>query len=213
MTGLSRSAIVLSFVFICVVLPNAWAEEWKSPDGNVSVTVPAPARFKAHPADSKVLGGWQTEDELLTLMITEKGNPSAFPLALKPVVEGFEKSAQQELKIVTSLGSATITREGHDLLTMTCSGELGKVTIFVTQLLFATERKVYYAIVRGVGFDTRTDPDVSTFLSTFKPLTPTLRVVHSPNAAPLGRSNDQTTDAPVQKTLAYQMGKLAAYLL
>ncbi len=146
------------------------ADEWNTPDGMISVTVPDPTRFVEVKIGPEALVAWKSMDGNLVMAFAELANPKEERLRLSPVVEGFANEFRKTFKNVEILHSSVEQHSGHEVLVMTGRGEKEEFTAYSTQVITSTGGKVYKAMATGIGIDTRTDPDATAFIASFKPL-------------------------------------------
>jgi hypothetical protein len=158
---------IISLLFLSSM---SLADEWRTPDGKISVAIPDRERFTEINHGPEVLVSWRSTDGKLVMVVGEMANPADVTLNLPQVTQGFLKEMSKNLKNASILRSATEQRNGHDVLIMSSQGEREGVIVYTTQILMTTGGKVYKAIVHGSGIDTRTDPDTTAFIASFRPL-------------------------------------------
>jgi len=186
------------------------ADEWKTPDGVISVAIPDPARFVVVNPGPEALVAWKSMDGNLMMVFVEIPNPRNERLELSPMVDGFANQLRKAFKNVKILHSAVEVRAGHEVLSLTGSGEKKELTIYETEVFVSTGGKVYKATVTGAGIDTRTDPDATTFIASFKPLVPGQSRPTALVPAPVGQlvQMPPEPEADVSQKLGFYAGML-----
>ena len=194
----------------------ARAEERKSPDGNIAVTVPDPARFTAQiDLPPKVIMSWQSEDQAVRMLVsalpTPPGPPPSDTARAKTNYEvGFMRELNSRFANGKLLHSVVELRNGHEVFVMSGQGESEGTTVYFTQAITITAGNSYVVAVIGFGIDTRTNPDATAFIKSFKILDP-----HPsgplPSAPPVTEPVQQQK-APVDQ-VAYTAGMVAGVCL
>lgn len=161
-----------SVVVLLLAFGPVRAAEWKTPDGMVSVTAPDETRFVAVDPPPRALVLWQSQDLMMRMMVGEMPNPQHFKLGQSGLEQGLMKELNAQFRNGKLLVSVVETRNGHEVFTMTARGESEEHTVFMTQSITAVGGKAYVAGVISFGKDTRTDPDATEFIASFKVLAP-----------------------------------------
>src|SRR5262245_8075048 len=159
-------------VVLLLAAGAARAEEWKTPDGVIAVTVPDPTRFVQADHGPDVLVVWQSRDESLRMLVGEMPAPPNAGLKQSGLEQGLMKEVNRRLRNGKLVSSSVEVRDGHEVFTMTAQGEGNGTTVYFTQVIVARGGKAYKVAVAGFGKDTRTDPDATRFSSSFKILSP-----------------------------------------
>jgi hypothetical protein len=207
----NRPSYPTALVLVLLLSPTAIAEDWTTPDGKMSVAIPDSTRFTQIDLGQEVLVGWQSNDGTLVMTVGEMANPRGERLILPPVVEGFAKEFGKSMKNSTILSSSTGHRDGLEFLTMSGKGEKDERTIYVSQVLTTTGKKVYKVLVTGNGVDTRADNDVKALFKSFKPVGKVMEPLPSP-PIPTGQALDKQSQK-VEETIGYRIGYVIGMLL
>jgi hypothetical protein len=153
------SRLAMSLILVLLFAPAARAEEWRSPDGNMSVSVPSPARFASVNPTAPAVAQWESADRAVVLRLVDIPNPQ-FP---RPERAAFEQSFAQEVqgKVVTSSVEA---KDGYDFFTMIAVGTVGGDEVYVAQTVVFRGWRMYKAVATSRD-DPRTDKDIKVFLA------------------------------------------------
>jgi hypothetical protein len=170
MVGFCKSPISTACIFLLSLSSSALAEDWKSPDGRISVAVPDPTRFVQAILAPEPLVSWKSIDMKLFMFVFEEPQPKDVKLQQSAVIENFSNEFMMKWRNAAIVDSSSEQRGGHEVFSITGKGEQGEITIYVTKIVMSTGGKVYKALVMGIGIDTRTDPDATAFIASFKPL-------------------------------------------
>jgi hypothetical protein len=185
-----------AFIVLFFVADTACAEEWKTPDGMIAVTVPDPARFVKVDTEQGALVVWDAQDHTLRMLVSEmdappntKPNPGQVEQAFMSEVNARFKNG----KLLTSLPSV---QNGYVVFTLTAQGEQDGTTVHLTQTLTVVGGKSYRAVVGGFGKDTRTDPDAIRFIDSFKiqASPPPPAAIPNPQQSPIPAKECNRTD-------------------
>jgi hypothetical protein len=145
--------------------PEAPAEEWKSEDGKIAVTVPDAPAFEKTPAKLGVLAMWVSQDKRITLGVVQTAWQAGLPLEPKSIGQGMAQGFHGELL------STEMTKQGeHPMQIATCRSRTLNGELFATQEVVTFGDRAYKIIATSVGVDTRTQPECQKFLASLKPL-------------------------------------------
>ncbi|MCA9020325.1 MAG: hypothetical protein KDA74_09305 [Planctomycetaceae bacterium] len=152
-----------SFILVCILTQSVSAEEWKSADGVISVTVPDQSRFVQTESQPPASIIWASTDETLSLMVAEVQIPPNIPLRQSSLEEGITEELGGQI-----LDSTSELHKGHELFTITNSSQIFEPELIMTQKIIAINNKAYKLMAMGFGKDVRTDPEAVKFLSSLK---------------------------------------------
>lgn len=188
--------IPTTFLLLLCFPGGAWAEEWKSSDGMVSVAAPDPERFVQSKPVPPVMASWESKPGTIKFFITEKAVPPNYKLNPTVLEQMFMHEINSKMKNGKLLDSSTQKHEGYDFFTMTGKGDKEEATRYFTQSITATDKKIYIVAALGIGIDTRTDPDASAFIRSFK--------AHVPQSQT--RTDEDVEAAHIYRTMAIVSG-------
>ena len=202
--GLQAIVVLLSAAGV------AGAEEWRTPDGAISVAVPDPTRFVQGNPVPPGLALWESRDGTMQMAIGGLPSPPNGKLRQSPVEQGFMKEMSAQWKNAMLVSSVVEQRNGCEVLTMTARGTANGTPAYLTQTLTVAGGKAYKAMVVGFGRDTRTDPDATAFIESFKILVPSSPAPVQPAPRDAGPVPNQK--APVDQ-VSYTAGMIAGACL
>jgi hypothetical protein len=141
------------------------ADDWTSSDNIISVKQPDGSRFVQLEPTPPLSVIWTSQDESIKLGIAI----IQLPRSMELIQTSIEKGLAEEIngKIVASDKSQ---RGGHQVFTMTATGEVAGNPVYITQSVVAIGEKVYKAMAIGIGKDTRTNSDSINFIGSLKVL-------------------------------------------
>lgn len=201
-----------ALVLLLLAPVAADAEEWKTPDGNVSVEAPDAARFEKA-AQPQTLVFWHARDESLNCGVIALPAPKNVRLERASIEAGFMKELNAQMRNAKLLASTTEVRAGHEVHTMTAQAEQpGGGTVYFTQTICLVRGQGYKALAVGFGRDTRTDPDAVAFIGSFKILVPAPVLHPAAPDGPVGRQPAGDQKQPVER-ISYNAGQIAGVCL
>ena len=159
-------ALLLAY---CVTAGSAFADDWKSADGNIAVTPPDQMRFDKIDSQPPLIMTWVAHDESIKLGVVEIIWSSKVKIIRESVEKAFAKEINGEI-----IASSVEEQFGHTIMKMTAKGVIpnSEDEIYITQFVVGVGEKVYKIMAVGVKQDARTDPDAINFLNSFKILPP-----------------------------------------
>ncbi|QDT43657.1 hypothetical protein Pan241w_37590 [Gimesia alba] len=195
-----------SFAFVCLLLSSVSAEEWKSADGVISVTVPDESRFVETESQPPASIIWTSTDETLTLMIAEVKIPPNMPLRQSSIEKGITEELGGQI-----LHSTSEMRQGYELFTIINQSQDFTPELIMTQKIVDINDKVYKLMAMGFGKDVRSDPDAEKFLSSFK--IHVTRRDTPPQAAPDSRGVSTNPETDMVDFISQKLGAIGILLL
>jgi hypothetical protein len=127
------------------------------------VTVPDASRFVQLETTPPLAVVWVSQDETIKLGVSIIQLPRRMELIQASVEEGMAE--EMHGRIVESSKSQL---DGHQVFTMTATGDVAGSSVHITQSVVAIGDKVYKAMAIGIGKDTRTLSDARDFIGSFK---------------------------------------------
>ncbi|HAH44883.1 MAG TPA: hypothetical protein DCM07_08485 [Planctomycetaceae bacterium] len=199
-------SLLKTFASVCLLVSSVSAEEWKSADGVISVTVPDEFRFVETESQPPVSIIWVSTDETLTLMIAEVQIPPNMPLRLSSIEQGITGEMGGQI-----LNSTSEMRQGYELFTITNQSQDFTPELIMSQNIIAIKGKVYKLMAMGFGKDVRSDPDAEKFLSSLK-IHVTRRDI-PPQAAPGSRGALTNSETSMVDFISQKLGSIGILLL
>jgi len=141
----------------------AASDIWQSPDGRISVMMPASDLFQKMDTVTTFNIAWGTPDGSLSIGVTSEPNPKLLPV---------DKPAREKV-FVTATG-ATITYSEIDqtqsvpVLKMMSKGRMGSTVVYSYQAIVAVGDKVYKAIAMSFDKDIKDIAPAMDFVDSLK---------------------------------------------
>jgi hypothetical protein len=161
-----------AFLVLFLVADTVHAEEWKTPDGMIAVTVPDLARFVKVDTEQDALVIWDAQDHTMRMLVSESDAPAKIKPNPGSVEEAFMLEVNKRFKNGKLRSSFVGVQNGYVVFRLTAQGDQNGTPVYLTQTLTVFGGKSYKAMVGGFGKDTRTDPDAIRFIDSFKILAP-----------------------------------------
>ncbi|QDU06981.1 hypothetical protein [Gimesia aquarii] len=199
-------SLLKTFASVCLLVSSVSAEEWKSADGVISVTVPDESRFVETESQPPVSIIWASTDETLTLMIAEVQIPPNTPLRQSSIEQGITGEMGGQI-----LNSTSEMRQGYELFTITNQSQDFTPELIMSQNIIAINGKVYKLMAMGFGKDVRTDPDAEKFLSSLK--IHVARRDTPPQAAPGSWGASTNSETSMVDFISQKLGSIGILLL
>jgi hypothetical protein len=200
---------VLTAIVVLLLASNAvHAEEWKSPDGVIAVTIPDPTRFIQTDAGPEALASWELKDESLRIVVGEMPLPPGPKLRQSGLEQGLMREVNRGLSNGRLVASSVQVLAGHELFSMTAMGERDGVTVYFTQIICPVGSKAYKVAVAGIGKDTRSDPDATRFMSSVRIIASAASSTtnQAPPTQGLAPTEADNSGAKVSQTMGYIAG-------
>jgi len=201
--------LLRAFTIVCLCATCLSAAQWKAKDGNISVAVPDESRFVEVDAVPPLSVTWISTDETIRLGVAEIPIRPNMKLIRSSVEEGLAEEMRGKI-----VASSTRQQDGHEVFLMTGHGRVLETEVYITQAVVAVGDKVYKVMATGLGKDTRTDSDATTFMSSFKILA-TKRAVTPHASQSVPGSPPASGDSPksVVDLLSQKIGGISALIL
>lgn len=192
----TRYLLAISFSLIAFGALPLEAQEWMSPDREITVTVPTGYMEGVVPNQQEGVKStvWLSSDETIRLGVINMANPNQTPLSKK----GLELGIAQEMngKIVDSNIEEI---NGFDVYRITAEGRMGETPVFYEAAVVGIGKKVCQVLVFADGKEKFESVEVRGFINSMKI-----------NVKKSDFEDDQTSG---EKRLEELAGKIGAYSL
>jgi hypothetical protein len=164
-------------LMLALLATPASADQWITSDGCISIATPDLTRFTAMESSPPISVSWISQDGDTILTLAENEYPAGMKLQRSAVESSLTSTTGGKI-VETSVEDLS----GYEVYSMTAHNAGIGSGVYVTAKIVAIDGRVYKLMATSDGVDTRVDPDVSGFISSFRILKtkPRDRAVVSP---------------------------------